>query len=393
MKVRACAVIPVFDHHAYLEQIVCALLAERLPCILVDDGSCITTKRVLVSIQQHHPQVDLLTLPANQGKGAAVLTGLARAAECGYSHALQIDADGQHNLADIPAILQLARRHPHCLISGLPVFDDSIPAVRLHGRRLTNALAKLETLSLKLRDAMCGFRVYPVEAMLALDQRVKIGRRMDFDTDCMVRLYWAGIESEFLPTKVGYPKDGTSHFRMFSDNTRMTWLHIRLVTGMLLRMPKLLRAKKSTKQRRGWPHIGERGSLLGLRFIGFIDRTFGRYASLLVLYPVTAYFFVTHPRARRASRQFLIAAGAKTSLANRFRHFMGFSVSILDKVASWHNPKRIKVEFPDRDILLAGTAHKRGVLLLTAHLGNMEVARAISEIDPLFRCTALVYTV
>jgi len=71
---------------------------------------------------------------------------------------------------------------------------------------------------------------------------------------------------------------------------------------------------------------------------------------------------------------------------------MGFAVAILDKVASWHDPKRIKVEFPDRGILLAEAAHGRGVLLLTAHLGNMEVARAVSEVDRSFRCTALVYT-
>jgi len=64
----------------------------------------------------------------------------------------------------------------------------------------------------------------------------------------MVRLHWAGIESLFLSTKVGYPKDGVSHFRMFSDNVRMTWLHIRLVTGMLLRIPQLAHRKNQPRK-------------------------------------------------------------------------------------------------------------------------------------------------
>ncbi len=392
MNHKTCAVIPVFNHHACLEQIVAVLLANQLPCILVDDGSDAITKHVIESILQLHPQVELLTLPENRGKGAAVMAGLARASERGFSHAMQVDADGQHALEDIPAMLNLSHKHPDCLISGLPIFDESIPAVRFYGRYLTHAMVFLETLSYRLRDTMCGFRVYPVAAMMALGKQAKIGRRMDFDTDSMVRLYWAGTDCVFFPTKVHYPEDGISHFRMFSDNLRMTWLHIRLLLGMLPRMPKLIYRKTSGKQHRDWAHIGERGSLLGLRFIGFIDRSMGRFASMLILYPVTAYFFITHPNARHASRRFLTAAGTKPTLTNRFSHFMHFSVSILDKVASWHDPSRLKVEFPQHDVLLDEVTHGRGVLLLTAHLGNMEVARAMAANDTRFQCTSLVYT-
>lgn len=392
MNHKTCAVIPVYNHHTCLEQIVAVLLANQLPCILVDDGSDATTKHEIKSIQQHHPQVELLSLPENRGKGAAVMAGLARASERGFSHAMQVDADGQHALEDIPAMLDLSRKYPDCLVSGLPIFDESIPAVRFYGRNLTHAMVILETLSFQLRDTMCGFRVYPVEPMMMLSKRISLGLRMDFDTDSMVRLYWSGTGSVFLPTKVHYPKNGISHFRMISDNARMTWLHIRLLLGMLIRMPKLIYRKTSGKQHRDWAQIGERGSLLGLRFIGFIDRSMGRFASLLILYPVTAYFFLTHPRARRASRRFLKAAGTKPTLTNRFSHFMHFSVSILDKVASWHDPARLKVEFPQHDMLLAEVTHGQGVLLLSAHLGNTEVARAISATDPYFRCTSLVYT-
>ncbi|MGB9429024.1 MAG: glycosyltransferase [Gammaproteobacteria bacterium] len=392
MTLHACAVVPVFNHHASLKQIVAALLANNLPVILVDDGSSAETKRALEKIADGNPQVELLTLPENRGKGVAAMTGMARAGERGYSHALHMDADGQHNLADIHAMLALAEQHPQHLISGLPQYDDSVPAARFYGRYLTHSLIWLDTLSLRLRDSMCGFRVYPVAPSLALAGRVRIGRRMDFDTDIMTRLYWAGTESLFLPTRVRYPEDGLSHFRMLADNARMAWLHLRLFLGMLPRIPKLLYRNLMRNRRQHWAHIGERGSLLGLRIIGFMDRVLGRLISHAILYPVTAYFFITHPRARRASRQFLLAAGARASLGNSFRHFMQFSISILDKVAAWYAPTRIQLAFPERAILSGAVAKGRGVLLLSAHLGNLELARALSTLIPGLRVNALVYT-
>ncbi|HEX6550922.1 MAG TPA: glycosyltransferase, partial [Gammaproteobacteria bacterium] len=392
MSFKPCAVIPVFNHHSCLAQIVTTLLANRLPVILVDDGSDATTKQVLAKLAADQPQVECLTLPENSGKGVAAMTGIARAGERGFTHALQVDADGQHDLDDVPAMLALAEQHPDKLVSGVPQYDDSVPAVRFYGRYLTHALIWLDTLSLRLRDSMCGFRVYPVAPSLALTKRVHIGPRMDFDTDIMTRLYWAGTESLFLPTKVRYPQDGISHFRMLRDNARMTWLHIRLFLGMLPRIPKLLYRNFSRNRSQHWANIGERGSLAGLRFIGFMDRVVGRYISHAILYPVTLYFFVTHPRARRASREFLAAVGMAPTLRNSFRHFMNFSMSILDKVAAWYAPGRIKVEFPEHKLLADAVAGGRGVLLLSAHLGNLELARALATLIPGLRVNALVYT-
>lgn len=392
MSFKPCAVIPVYNHYASLERITTALLANSLSVILVDDGSGEPTRCVLAAIAAAHPEAELMTLPRNGGKGGAVLAGIARAGERGFSHALQVDADGQHDLSDVPAMLELAREHPGELISGAPQYDTSVPAARFYGRYLTHGLVWVHTLSLSLRDSMCGFRVYPVAESLALSRRVRIGRRMDFDTDIMVRLYWAGTESRFLPTRVRYPEDGISHFRMLRDNARMAWLHLRLFLGMLPRAPGLIRRKPGRSGQRHWAHIGERGSLAGLRFIGFMDKAVGRTVSHAILYPVTAYFFLTHPRARRASRQFLAAAGAPATARNSFRHFMQFSLSILDKVAAWYDPRRIAVEFPERERLSRAVAGGQGVLLLSAHLGNLELARALSTLIPGLRVNAVVYT-
>jgi len=392
MSIKPCAVIPVFNHHASLERIVAALRTARLPVILVDDGSDTATKAVLATIISNHVQVECLTLPRNRGKGVAAMAGMARAGERGFTHALHLDADNQHDLADIAKLLVLAEQHPQHLISGLPHYDDSVPAMRFYGRYLTHLLIWLDTLSFQLRDSMCGFRVYPVAASLALAQRTRIGARMDFDTDIMTRLYWAGTESLFLPTRVRYPEDGVSHFRMLRDNLRMAWLHVRLFLGMLRRIPVLLRRNRGRRRARHWARIGERGSLGGLRFIGFLDRVFGRRLANAVLYPVTAYFFATHARARRASHEFLLAAGTTASFGQRFRHFMNFSVSILDKVAAWDDPERVRVDFPDKQRLLAALSTGRGLLLLSAHLGNLELARALSTQIPGLQVNALVYS-
>lgn len=247
MSFQPWAVIPVYNHPGCLDRVVAGLRAQDLPVLLVDDGSDAPTRRVLDALAEQ-PQVQCLRLDQNQGKGAAVMAGIARAGAQGCTHVLQVDADGQHDLADARQMLDLACAHPGHLVSGCPQYDDSVPAVRFYGRYLTHALVWLETLSLSLRDSMCGFRVYPVAACLALAKKAHIGQRMDFDTDIMVRLYWAGTPSLFVPTRVRYPVDGVSHFRMVGDNVRMAWLHVRLCLGMLPRAPVLLHHRRAWRK-------------------------------------------------------------------------------------------------------------------------------------------------
>jgi glycosyltransferase involved in cell wall biosynthesis len=248
MTFKPCAVVPVYNHHACLDAVVSALREHGLPVILVDDGSDQVTRTAL-DAQGARCGVECLHLPANRGKGVAVMTGIARAGAEGFTHALQVDADGQHDLADVPRLLGAAAAQPGCLVSGCPRYDESVPPVRFYGRYLSHAMVWVETLSLSMRDSMCGFRVYPIAPSLAVARRVTIGRRMDFDTDIMVRLYWAGAPTVFVPTRVRYPQGGISHFRMFADNVRMTWLHTRLFAGMLSRAPGLL-----WRRRRGHRH-------------------------------------------------------------------------------------------------------------------------------------------
>lgn len=246
MMFKACAVIPVFDHERAIGAVVDGVQRHDIHIFLVDDG-CNELCAAELQRLSRRPHVTLLRHDRNRGKGAAVCTGFRAAHERGFTHALQVDADGQHTLADIARVIEVARAQPHAVICGRPIFDASIPKSRYYGRYLTHAMVWLETLSFEIRDSMCGFRLYPLDAVMALLDRHGVGPRMDFDTDILVRLHWRGVATRWVDTRVVYPADGVSHFRMFFDNVRMTSLHVRLVLGMLVRAPMLIGRKFSRR--------------------------------------------------------------------------------------------------------------------------------------------------
>ncbi len=234
-------IIPVFDHEHAIGAMVEGVLATELDCLLVDDGSGPACARVLESLaRQYTPRVRLLRLPHNQGKGGAVLAGFRDAAAHGYSHALQIDADGQHDPRDIPRFVAASAAQPDAIICGIPQYDASVPKKRLYGRYLTHVWVWINTLSLGIRDSMCGFRVYPLAPVLALMDSETIGLRMDFDIEIIVRLFWRGVPVQNLRTRVTYPSDGVSHFDVWRDNVRISRMHARLFFGMLRRLPSWL---------------------------------------------------------------------------------------------------------------------------------------------------------
>jgi glycosyltransferase involved in cell wall biosynthesis len=245
---KPCVVIPVYNHERAVGAVVAAVVAQNLPCVLVDDGSAPECAGVLDQLVAASPtKITLIRQPVNRGKGSAVLTGFRYAAQAGYSHALQIDADGQHCVADIPRFVEQAATHPHALIVGCPEYDESAPLLRLCARYLSHVWVSINTLSLQIKDSMCGFRLYPLRPVIELDRRQKLGERMNFDIDVVVRLYWAGLQIINVPTPVRYPSDGVSHFRGWLDNVLISRLHATLFCGMLLRLPMLIMRKWSLR--------------------------------------------------------------------------------------------------------------------------------------------------
>lgn len=242
MSGRICAVIPAYDNPRTLPRVVETLSLCLEAVIVVDDGSAEEGRAVAQDLESRGLAV-VRRHERNRGKGAAVKTGLAAAWELGFTHALQVDADGQHDLADVPRFLAASRESPDALILGCPVFDSSAPSVRRRGRKISIFWTTLENGARVIEDPLCGFRVYPVED--ALRARAK-GERMEFDPEVAVRMVWNGSRVVNLPTQVRYlsPEDGgVSHFRMVRDNIRMIWAHTRLVTLALLRVVTLRRLR------------------------------------------------------------------------------------------------------------------------------------------------------
>lgn len=236
---RYCAVIPVYNHGATVGGVARSLAALGLPVILVDDGSGDATAaalRALAAAEGYELRVN----PRNLGKGGAVRNGLLRAEERGFTHAVQVDADGQHDLERVEEFLGRSRARPEALVAGAPVYDASVPRARLIGRKITDFWVVLETWSRDIVDSMCGFRVYPVAPVARVLRRSLINLRMGFDIEILVRLHWKGVPMVFLPVKVLYPAGGISHFRMVKDNIGIASVHARLFFGMILRVPFLL---------------------------------------------------------------------------------------------------------------------------------------------------------
>jgi glycosyltransferase involved in cell wall biosynthesis len=249
LPLKLCAIVPVYDHEHAIGAVIQGLRAAHLPCLVIDDGSGAGCARVLDGLAMSLPGVTIVRRASNGGKGAAVSDGLRAAMVAGYTHALQVDADGQHDLADIPQFLATALAHPDNVICGRPRFDATMPRMRYYLRYLTHFFVWVNTLSLDIHDSMCGFRLYPIAGMIALLDAERMGSRMDFDIEVLVRLHWRGVAMRWIPTRVQYPADGISHFRMIIDNALITRLHIRLFFGMLLRLPAIAARRLAPKHR------------------------------------------------------------------------------------------------------------------------------------------------
>ncbi|MDM1757766.1 MULTISPECIES: glycosyltransferase family 2 protein [unclassified Acinetobacter] len=236
-------VIPVYNHPHYIQALLEHLNDFALPVIMVNDGSDAECTQLLHMLDQQFEHVILVEHAMNQGKGQAVMTGLQKAFDLGLSHALQIDADGQHDWQDIAKFLQISQQHPKAMVIGQPIFDDTVPKKRLYGRYATHIWVWINSLSFDIKDSMCGFRIYPLAATIQILNTAKFQARMGFDSEILVRLKWENIPFINVPTKVIYPEQGISHFHVWRDNLGMSQAHSRLFAGMLLRLPKLLKNK------------------------------------------------------------------------------------------------------------------------------------------------------
>jgi glycosyltransferase involved in cell wall biosynthesis len=234
--------IPSYNTGPKVYETVRDARCQWAPVWVVVDGSDDGTAEGLQRMAAEDPQLKVIVLPVNRGKGSAVLTGLQAAREAGFTHALAMDSDGQHPADLIGTFMRASQQRPGAMILGRPVFDASAPLLRVRGRRISNGWTNLETLGAGIADSLFGFRVYPVADLIAVMRRQPWMRRFDFDTEAVVRLAWRGVTPVNIDAPVKYlsaEEGGVSHFNYLRDNALLTWMHTRLVLEFLVRLPLL----------------------------------------------------------------------------------------------------------------------------------------------------------
>ncbi|MHB1513521.1 MAG: glycosyltransferase family 2 protein [Acidiferrobacter sp.] len=242
--------IPSYNPGPKVYETVAEALRHWAPVWVVVDGSTDGTAEGLADMARRNAGLLVITETRNRGKGAAVLLGLERAQAYGYTHVLCMDSDGQHPAGLIPTFMETSQSNPDAMILGLPVFASDAPRVRVYGRRLSNACVNLETCGRHIGDSLFGFRIYPIEPLLRIMAPRRTMRRFDFDPEAAVRLFWAGVRALNIEAPVRYPdkaNGGVSHFHYVRDNVLLTSMHIRLLLGLLYRIPRGLGRRSGSR--------------------------------------------------------------------------------------------------------------------------------------------------
>jgi glycosyltransferase involved in cell wall biosynthesis len=230
--------IPSYNTGTRLFQTIAAVREVAPAIIVVIDGSTDGTGETLLRMAESDPALLALTVPRNEGKGAAVLRGLRLAESKGFTHALTMDADGQHSAAHVREMISVSFAHPDAMVLGLPLFDDSAPLVRILGHKIANFCTALLTPRGAIADSLFGFRVYPIAPLIEIFNGVSGMRRFDFDSEAAIRLYWHGVRPINVATPVRYfhrDEGGVSHFRYLRDNLLLTAMYVRLLAARLFR--------------------------------------------------------------------------------------------------------------------------------------------------------------
>jgi glycosyltransferase involved in cell wall biosynthesis len=235
-SLRLCAVIPVFDHADTVAEVAREASSHLERVIVVDDGSGDGSGLRAEAAARDGGElraIEVLRLPRNEGKGRAILAGLRRAGEHGFTHAVVLDADGQHRPSDIPRLVAAAEEDDRSIVVGArDLRSPNVPPSSRVGRWMSNFWI-LRTTGADLPDTQCGYRVYPIDTVLGLNLARS---RYEFEVEVLVRAAWAGCRLQAVPIDVWYPprSERVSHFRAVADNLRISWTYTTLALARLL---------------------------------------------------------------------------------------------------------------------------------------------------------------
>ena len=407
--------VPFYNHPQNIKALIAALKIYELPVIVVDDGSDEASKLILAELERTQ-DILLLTRAQNGGKGIAMKDGFKFALNRGFSHVLQIDADFQHDAALIGEFLRQSEAYPQSIVCANPIYGEDAPKSRVYGRKITNFWVAINTLSLGVKDAMCGFRVYPLEQLKKAVAKSKTNR-MEFDIEILVNAVRQGIDVRWIDTYVRYEKGGVSHFKMLRDNALISLMHAKcffslpkFALGKIWRACGLNLSEKNgastqisvepqaNAEQNLWWKKQERGGVFFLRLSLFLSQILPEFALKLIVKIVVWFYYIFSKNERENIAEFRRNlsefAGAQTlKKTSVFSHFEAFGGAICDKFRVWKGKiKDDELEIIDLERIkseLIGA--QKGQILLTAHLGNVEICKALAARVEGFRMVILTY--
>ncbi|QCD52721.1 glycosyltransferase family 2 protein [Campylobacter sp. RM16192] len=382
--------IPFYNHPERINELIEALKAYKLDIIIVDDGSDEASKEVLKGIKD----ILLLERKSNGGKGAAMKDGFKFAIDNGFTHVLQVDADFQHDVSMIDEFLEISNKFPKDIICANPIYDNTAPKSRVYGRKITNFWVAINTLSLKIKDAMCGFRIYPLKE---IEEAIKISKtnRMEFDIEILVNAHRCGLKTQWIDIRVSYQECGISHFKMLRDNAMISLMHAR----GFFSLPKFIFQELFSKNNSElWWKKNEKSNSFFLRLTLILTQYLPVFLLNFVIKIVVFFYYLTSKEERENIEEFrrnLANFAGENVLKNTsvFGNFYQFGVAICDKFRVWKG----KIGFQELDIVNVEyvktelTRAKRGQILLTAHLGNIEICKKLATSVDGFAIVILAY--
>lgn len=365
---RPAVLIPTYNNVGSVGDVVSRAMKHGLTVLVVDDGSTDGSGDAA-----RKAGATVLAHPHNQGKGAALLTGMRALARLGHTHAICLDADGQHDPDDVPAFAAAVAEEPIAVFAGVRDLSTA-PERSRFGRKFSNFWIEVET-GWKVADSQCGFRAYPIAPVLGLGLD---GGRYELEVEVLTRLLWAGVPVRDLDCQVYYPppEERVTSFRPFWDNVRISWVNTQLVLERLLWPPRwfppVKHAGKAT-----WDGAS-RGTASGWRFVLGLMRTFGRRPAYAFVDLLVAWYVLVAAGPRRALATYVGRAMPGVSpTRGAWRIFRNFGHALVDRLA-WtsRGPGEFRYESEGAENLVAAFAGKEGAIVLSAHLGNVEVSAA-----------------
>ena len=215
-------VIPTYNNGATMEAVVRAAYRFVPDIFIVIDGSTDDTAQRAFGLLPEMPLVRVISIPSNRGKGFALKRGFERALAEGFTNAITMDADGQHCAGDLALFLERVRLSPQTLwIGDRTIRQGAIkePALSIFGRAFGAFWYGFFT-GKNIRDTQCGFRAYPLRAVLDLKCK---GERFDYEQEALIYSVWNGIDVRSIAVHRLYlPKtERVSHFRPVIDFLRI----------------------------------------------------------------------------------------------------------------------------------------------------------------------------